>query len=115
MAIQFAADFTWGAATSGPQAEGTFHKKHENIFDYHYHTRPQDFYHNVGPDVASNFYNDYEQDLKLLKQAGVQALRISIQWTRLIDDLEAARWIRQGRIIIDACLTRCMRWGSRRM
>lgn len=31
MAIQFAADFTWGAATSGPQAEGTFHKKHENI------------------------------------------------------------------------------------
>lgn len=89
MAIQFAADFTWGAATSGPQTEGTFHKKHENIFDYHYHTRPQDFYHNVGPDVASNFYNDYEQDLKLLKQAGVQALRISIQWTRLIDDLEA--------------------------
>lgn len=89
MTIQFDADFVWGAATSGPQAEGTFHKKHENIFDYHYHTRPQDFYHNVGPDVASNFYNDYENDLALLKQAGVQALRISIQWTRLIDDLEA--------------------------
>ena len=58
MTIQFDADFVWGAATSGPQAEGTFHKKHENIFDYHFHTRPQDFYHNVGPDVASNFYND---------------------------------------------------------
>ena len=85
--IQFNADFVWGAATSGPQAEGTFHKKHENIFDYHYHTRPQDFHHNVGPDVASNFYNDYIADLKLLKRAGVQALRISIQWTRLIDDL----------------------------
>ena len=88
--IQFNADFVWGAATSGPQAEGTFHKKHENIFDYHYHTRPQDFHHNVGPDVASNFYNDYIADLKLLKRAGVQALRISIQWTRLIDDLEEA-------------------------
>lgn len=35
MTIQFDADFVWGAATSGPQAEGTFHKKHENIFDYH--------------------------------------------------------------------------------
>ena len=23
--IQFNADFVWGAATSGPQAEGTFH------------------------------------------------------------------------------------------
>lgn len=84
----FPNDFWWGAATSGPQSEGRFHKKHANVFDYHYEIEPSAFYDQVGPDVASNFYNDYENDLKLMKAVGMNSLRTSIQWSRLIDDLE---------------------------
>lgn len=88
--VTFPKDFVWGAATSGPQTEGNFHKQHQNVFDYWFATAPEEFDSGVGPDTASNFYNDYEQDLALMAQAGIKGLRTSIQWTRLIDDFETA-------------------------
>ena len=84
----FPVDFWWGGATSGPQNEGRFHKPHVNVFDYHYDTKPEDFFRYVGPDVASDFYHLYESDIALFKDLGFNSLRTSIQWTRLIDDLE---------------------------
>lgn len=86
--LTFPKNFAWGAATSGPQSEGNFKKQHQNVFDYWYQIDPQAFYDGVGPDVTSNFYNDYEEDLKLMAQAGIKVLRTSIQWSRLIDDFE---------------------------
>lgn len=53
--LKFPSDFAWGAATSGPQSEGTFKKKHQNVFDYWYANDPDKFYDGVGPDTASNF------------------------------------------------------------
>lgn len=85
---KFPKNFWWGAATSGPQSEGRFHKKHANVFDYHYQIEPEKFYNQVGPDTASNFYNDYAKDLALMSSIGMNSLRTSIQWSRLIDDLE---------------------------
>lgn len=84
----FPEDFWWGAATSGPQSEGRFHKKHTNMFDYWYEIEPEAFYNQVGPDTASNFYNSYKEDIALMKKIGLNSVRTSIQWTRLIDDLE---------------------------
>ena len=88
MKVTFPVDFWWGGATSGPQNEGRFHKPHVNVFDYHYDTKPEDFFRYVGPDVASDFYHLYESDIALFKELGFNSLRTSIQWTRLIDDLE---------------------------
>ncbi len=88
MKVTFPVDFWWGGATSGPQNEGRFHKPHVNVFDYHYDTKPEDFFRYVGPDVASDFYHLYESDIALFKDLGFNSLRTSIQWTRLIDDLE---------------------------
>ncbi len=85
---QFPENFWWGAATSGPQSEGRFAKKHSNMFDHWYDIEPEAFYNYVGPDTASNFYNSYKEDIKQLKEVGLNCLRTSIQWTRLIDDLE---------------------------
>lgn len=85
---QFPENFWWGAATSGPQSEGRFAKKHSNMFDHWYDIEPEAFYNYVGPDTASNFYNSYKEDIKKLKEVGLNSLRTSIQWTRLIDDLE---------------------------
>ena len=88
MKVTFPVDFWWGGATSGPQNEGRFHKPHVNVFDYHYDSKPEDFFRYVGPDVASDFYHLYESDIALFKELGFNSLRTSIQWTRLIDNLE---------------------------
>lgn len=85
---KFPKNFWWGAATSGPQTEGRFHKKHANMFDYWYEIEPEAFYNYVGPDTASNFFNSYEEDIAKMKEIGLNSVRTSIQWTRLIDDLE---------------------------
>ncbi len=86
--LTFPKDFWWGAATSGPQSEGRFQKKHANVFDYWYEIEPEDFYNQVGPDTASNFYNSYKDDIALMKDCGLNSVRTSIQWTRLIKNLE---------------------------
>lgn len=89
MNLEFPKNFWWGAATSGPQSEGRFNKKHANMFDYWYEIQPEEFYNQVGPDTASNFYNSFREDIALMKEIGLNSIRTSIQWTRLIDDLEA--------------------------
>ncbi|MDR2465429.1 MAG: glycoside hydrolase family 1 protein [Streptococcaceae bacterium] len=88
MKCNFPENFWWGAATSGPQTEGRFQKKHANMFDYYYEIKPEDFYKYQGPDVASNFFNDFRHDIQLMKEAGLNSVRTSIQWSRLIEDLE---------------------------
>lgn len=87
---KFPEQFWWGSATSGPQAEGRFNKPHANVFDHWYDMEPEKFYNQVGPNTASNFYNSYKEDIQLMKEAGLNSLRISIQWTRLIGDFETA-------------------------
>ncbi|MGG7058910.1 glycoside hydrolase family 1 protein [Clostridium tertium] len=84
----FPEGFWWGSATSGPQCEGTFNKPHKSVFDYWYEVEPEVFFDKVGPEVTSNFYNSYREDLAMLKEIGLNSFRTSIQWTRLIKDLE---------------------------
>ncbi|MGX7164608.1 glycoside hydrolase family 1 protein [Enterococcus massiliensis] len=88
MNLEFPKNFWWGAATSGPQSEGRFNKQHANMFDYWYEIAPEEFYQQVGPDTASNFYNSFREDIRLMKEIGLNSIRTSIQWSRLIDDLE---------------------------
>ena len=84
----FPENFWWGSATSGPQSEGTFNKPHKSVFDYWYEVEPEAFFDKVGPEITSNFYNSYKEDLAMLKEIGLNSFRTSIQWTRLIKDLE---------------------------
>ncbi|MDV4152097.1 glycoside hydrolase family 1 protein [Clostridium sp. AL.422] len=84
----FPENFWWGSATSGPQSEGDFNKPHKSVFDYWYEIEPEAFFDKVGPSVTSNFYNSYKEDLAMLKEIGLNSFRTSIQWTRLIKDLE---------------------------
>ena len=86
MKYDFPKNFWWGAATSGPQSEGRFNKAHQNIFDYWYDKDPSAFFDGVGPNVASNFYNSHAEDIDLMKQVGLNSVRTSIQWSRLIKD-----------------------------
>lgn len=85
---KFPQNFWWGSATSGPQSEGRFNKKHASVFDHWFDIEPEAFFNGVGPNVASNFYNSYKEDIKLIKEIGLNSLRTSIQWTRLMKDFE---------------------------
>ncbi|KAF1304500.1 glycoside hydrolase family 1 protein [Enterococcus sp. JM9B] len=96
MKMKFPDNFWWGAATSGPQSEGRFNKQHANVFDYWYDIEPEAFHDQVGPDTASNFYNSFREDIKLMKEIGLNSVRTSIQWTRLIDDFETATLNKDG-------------------
>ena len=111
--MTFPKDFWWGAATSGPQSEGRFNKQHRNVFDYWFEIEPEAFYDQVGPDTASNFYNSYQEDIAMMKLIGLNSVRTSIQWSRLIDDFETgsvnadgARYYHQ---VIDAMIAEGIR------
>ena len=44
MNLQFPNGFSCGAATSGPQSEGRFNKKHANVFDHWFEVEPESFH-----------------------------------------------------------------------
>jgi 6-phospho-beta-glucosidase len=106
--LVFPNNFWWGAATSGPQSEGQFGKVHQNIFDYWYHVEPNAFYNQVGPTIASDFYNKFRDDLRQIQSIGLNSFRTSIQWTRLIKNFETGEIDEAGAKfysdVIDECL-----------
>ncbi len=110
---EFPAGFWWGAATSGPQSEGRFHKAQRNIFDYWYDEDPAAFFAQVGPDTASNFYNDFRQDIALMKAAGLNSVRTSIQWTRLIKDFDTGETDADGVRFYNEVIDEFLRQGIR--
>ncbi len=83
--------FFYGTASSGPQSEGDFGKHHENIFEYWYKSEPGEFFNNVGPDVASDVYHQFETDILLMSEMGLDTFRTSIQWSRLIKDFDTCK------------------------
>ena len=86
--LNFPKDFDWGTASSGPQSEGSKDKPHESLWDYWYSQEKDRFYQKVGPKITCDSYNRYKEDIKIMSELGLKSFRTSIQWTRLIKDLE---------------------------
>ena len=107
----FPENFLWGSATSGPQSEGRFNKQHDSVFDYWYDIEPDAFFDKVGPNVASNFYNSYKEDLAMIKEIGLNSFRTSIQWTRLIKDFETAEVDEDGVRFYNDMIDECLKNG----
>ncbi|SUW65717.1 6-phospho-beta-glucosidase gmuD [Buttiauxella agrestis] len=88
MNYEFPDNFWWGTATSATQSEG--HKsgdgKGENIWDYASHHFNQRFHNGVTADDTSTFYQNYQEDIQLAKNIGLNSFRTSISWSRLIPD-----------------------------
>ncbi|MDK2805022.1 MAG: 6-phospho-beta-glucosidase [Thermoanaerobacterium sp.] len=83
---KFPENFWWGSATSATQIEGAANEdgKGMNVWDYWYKQVPNRFFNGVGPDVTSDFYHRYKDDIKLMKEIGHNSFRLSISWSRLI-------------------------------
>lgn len=86
--IKFPEGFYWGSATSATQSEGANDAdgKSPNIWDYWYEIEPYKFFNKIGPKDTSGFYDNYKDDIKLLKETGHNSFRTSISWSRLLPD-----------------------------
>ena len=88
---KFPKNFLWGAAMSAPQTEGeslSFGKT-ETTWDYWFRVSPENFYENQGPGVTSDIYNQYLEDCQRMKEIGLNSIRTSISWARLLPDGKA--------------------------
>ena len=84
MKIQFPENFVWGAATAAYQVEGAAFEdgKGESIWDRFSHT-PGNVERDETGDVACDQYHRYPEDIKIMREIGLQAYRFSISWPRI--------------------------------
>ncbi|KAL3748052.1 hypothetical protein ACJRO7_009299 [Eucalyptus globulus] len=82
----FPADFLFGAATSALQVEGSARKygKGLSVWDTHAVKIQEKIADKSTPETAIDSYRRYKEDVKLLKELGVDAYRFSISWTRIL-------------------------------
>ena len=82
--FQFPKDFVWGAATASYQIEGAWNEdgKGESIWDRFSHTPGKIDNADTG-DVACDHYHHWADDIKLMKELGLQAYRFSVAWPRI--------------------------------
>ncbi|MGN0287883.1 MAG: glycoside hydrolase family 1 protein [Atopobiaceae bacterium] len=80
-------DFFFGAAMSGPQTEGAWqdYGKLPNLWDLWSNLKITDFYNLVGSYGGNDFTRRRDEDLAIFKDLGLDSVRTSIQWSRLMD------------------------------
>lgn len=86
--IKFPEGFYFGSATSATQCEGSVDQdgKGKNIWDLWFEEESYKFHGQVGPEITSTFYQNYKEDIKLMKETGHNSFRTSISWSRLFPE-----------------------------
>jgi beta-glucosidase len=81
----FPSDFVWGAATASYQIEGAAQEdgRGESVWD-RFCTTPGKVRGGDTGDVACDFYHRYRDDVRLMKELGLDAFRFSIAWPRVM-------------------------------
>ncbi|TDQ77309.1 GH1 family beta-glucosidase [Sphingobacterium yanglingense] len=83
----FGKDFIWGVSTAAYQIEGAHQHdgKGPSIWDT-FVKRRNKIAKNQNGDIACDFYNRYENDLKLMQKMHITNYRFSISWSRIQPD-----------------------------
>lgn len=90
-------NFMWGGALAAHQCEGAWNVDGKgvsvsDVLAASSHNKDRKIYHEVKSAVfypsheAIDFYHTYKEDLQLFAEMGFNALRISINWTRIFPD-----------------------------
>jgi beta-glucosidase len=81
----FPSDFVWGAATASYQIEGAAHEggRGESVWDRFCATPGKVRGGDTG-EVACDFYHRYPEDVRLMKELGLDSFRFSIAWPRVL-------------------------------
>ena len=82
---QFPEGFLWGSATSAYQIEGSPLADGAGVSNWHrfVHT-PGNVTNGDTGDIACDHYVRYKDDVKLMRELGMQAYRFSIAWSRVL-------------------------------
>lgn len=85
--ITFPKNFLWGAATAAYQIEGGYNEdgRGESVWDRFSHI-PGKISDGSTGDVACDHYHLYAEDIKIMKELGLQTYRLSISWPRIFPD-----------------------------
>jgi beta-glucosidase len=80
-------DFVWGAAVSAYQIEGAVQEdgRGESIWD-RFSAAPGHVLHGDTGTVACDSYHRYPEDIRLMKELGLDAIRFSIAWPRVLPE-----------------------------
>jgi beta-glucosidase len=104
----FGDDFIWGISTAALQIEGACADggKGESIWDV-FAAKKGKILNGDIPQTACDFYNQYQQDIDLIKQLNIPNFRFSISWPRILPN--GAGEVNQAGIdyynrVIDCCL-----------
>lgn len=83
----FGDDFIWGVSASALQTEGAHELdgKSHSIWDV-FVTQKNTIRNNDNHYTAANFYNNYQEDIALMKKMGIPNFRFSLSWPRIIPD-----------------------------
>lgn len=120
--MKFPTNFLWGGATAANQYEGGFEEggKGVSIADMMSngsHTVPrtlsskdeeETYYPNR---VASDFYNHYEEDIKLMAEMGFKTHRMSISWTRIYPNGEEQNPNEEGLLFYDKVFDKMLEYN----
>ena len=81
---KFAEDFMLGAATAAHQVEGN------NIYNDYWAQEqvPHTMFNEPSLDAVDH-YNRYEEDIRLMAEAGLNSYRFSIEWSRIQPEKDA--------------------------
>lgn len=104
----FGEDFLWGVSASAFQTEGAHDKdgKGLSIWD-EFSNKKGVILNDDSPSIATNFYENYKEDIALMKQMGIPNFRFSLSWSRILPN--GTGEINQAGIdfyhnVLDACI-----------
>jgi beta-glucosidase len=85
--LQYPEGFLWGCATAAYQVEGGAKDdgRGPSLWDVFSHTPGKTHDGDTG-DVADDSYHLYKEDVRLLKNLGVQTYRMSMSWSRIFPE-----------------------------
>jgi beta-glucosidase len=85
--MSFSKDFIWGAAAASYQIEGAAFEdgRGATVWDTFSHTKGKVKNEDNG-DIACDHYHRFREDIKLMKEMGLQAYRFSISWSRILPE-----------------------------